>query len=54
MHLAVSPAVAGVTGQYFERCRPSRTGTLARDPANARRLWEISARLCGVPVDLGC
>jgi NAD(P)-dependent dehydrogenase (short-subunit alcohol dehydrogenase family) len=48
LYLACSPEVEGVSGQYFERCRPVRPSAAARDDAAARRLWEESARLLGL------
>jgi len=48
LYLACSPEVEGVSGQYFERCRPVRPSPAARDDAAARRLWEESARLVGL------
>lgn len=48
VHLASSPAVAGVTGRYFIACRPARTSRAAADPIAARRLWEESARMVGL------
>jgi NAD(P)-dependent dehydrogenase (short-subunit alcohol dehydrogenase family) len=45
VQLAASPELEGVTGQYFEDGKPSVPGPLARDPALARRLWDVSARL---------
>ncbi len=46
--LASSPEVAGVTGEYFARCRVAKVSVAARDDAAARRLWEASARLTGL------
>ncbi|MFO0628025.1 MAG: SDR family oxidoreductase [Polyangiales bacterium] len=43
--LASSPAVAGVTGKYFAKCREARTTGAAKDDAVAERLWVESARL---------
>jgi len=48
VHLASSPAVAGVTGGYFENCRPSTPSRAAQDDEVARRLWAESARLAGI------
>lgn len=48
LYLACSPEVEGVSGEYFERCRPVRPSAAARDDAAARRLWEESARLAGL------
>jgi NAD(P)-dependent dehydrogenase (short-subunit alcohol dehydrogenase family) len=48
VHVATAPQLAEVTGEYFAGHTPVRTTALARDPAAARRLWKISARLCGL------
>jgi NAD(P)-dependent dehydrogenase (short-subunit alcohol dehydrogenase family) len=44
--LATAPEVAGVSGGYFGDRKPRRPSPAASDPAAARRLWEISERLC--------
>ncbi|MGH7647203.1 MAG: short-chain dehydrogenase, partial [Gemmatimonadaceae bacterium] len=49
MYLASDAAVAGVTGGYFERCRPARSSRRSYDVATRRRLWDVSAALTGVP-----
>jgi NAD(P)-dependent dehydrogenase (short-subunit alcohol dehydrogenase family) len=55
--LAASPLVEGATGRYFEDCQEAgpftpgvRRGVAgyAIDPGNARRLWDLSARLTAV------
>jgi NAD(P)-dependent dehydrogenase (short-subunit alcohol dehydrogenase family) len=48
VHLASSPEVAGVTGEYFAKCQIKQPSRRAQDDASARRLWELSERLCGV------
>jgi len=48
VHLAVAPEVEGVSGKYFSNKRESPLGRLARDPELRRKLWEESARLCGL------
>jgi NAD(P)-dependent dehydrogenase (short-subunit alcohol dehydrogenase family) len=45
IHLASSPELAGVTGQYFHRMKPRRSSAASRDPRLAARLWEVSAAL---------
>jgi NAD(P)-dependent dehydrogenase (short-subunit alcohol dehydrogenase family) len=47
--LASSPEVAGVTGQYFYQRRPVMPSRQAQDDAAARRLWQESARIAGLP-----
>jgi NAD(P)-dependent dehydrogenase (short-subunit alcohol dehydrogenase family) len=48
IYLASSPEVEGVTGEYFVKNRPKKPPRNGRDPEVARRLWEVSARLCGL------
>ncbi|HVH13371.1 MAG TPA: SDR family oxidoreductase [Longimicrobium sp.] len=48
VYLATSPAVAGVTGEYFKDERPAPSSPASRDPGAARRLWEISERMTGL------
>ena len=48
VHLATSPDVAGVTGEYFHRSRPAVPDAPARDDEAARRLWAESERLAGL------
>ena len=43
--LASSPQVAGVTGEYFFKCRPAPTTAAAKDDAAATWLWAESERL---------
>jgi NAD(P)-dependent dehydrogenase (short-subunit alcohol dehydrogenase family) len=49
VYLASSPDVAGATGGYYIKRRLSAPAPAARDGATARRLWEISAELTGLP-----
>ena len=48
IYLASSPEVDCVTGGYFVRNRPRLPPRNGRDPEVARRLWEVSAALCGL------
>ena len=52
IYLAASPSVAGVTGEYFEKCRPSRPTRFGTDDAAAARLWTVSEELCGLTFNL--
>jgi retinol dehydrogenase 14 len=45
IHVASSPEVEGVSGQYFSGCRPMPSSPESRDPEAARRLWAVSERL---------
>jgi NAD(P)-dependent dehydrogenase (short-subunit alcohol dehydrogenase family) len=47
--LAADPALDTVTGRYFERYKEVAPAPLAADAALARRLWDESARLAGLP-----
>jgi NAD(P)-dependent dehydrogenase (short-subunit alcohol dehydrogenase family) len=49
VHLAVSPDVANASGEYYYKCRPAVPTRDAQDDAAAKRLWEISAQLAGIP-----
>jgi NAD(P)-dependent dehydrogenase (short-subunit alcohol dehydrogenase family) len=50
IHLASSPEVAGVTGEYFSGKRVRRSAKLSHDLAAGERLWHESERLVGLPV----
>jgi NAD(P)-dependent dehydrogenase (short-subunit alcohol dehydrogenase family) len=49
VRLAASPELEGVTGRYFEEEREVAPAPLARDARLARRLWDVSAELVGLP-----
>jgi NAD(P)-dependent dehydrogenase (short-subunit alcohol dehydrogenase family) len=51
VYLATSPEVEGVTGKYYARCKPRRSSRASTDLDVAAGLWEISARMTGLPVD---
>jgi len=48
IYLAGSPEVEGVTGEYFEKCRPIRSSAVSYDQATARALWTASEKLVGL------
>jgi len=48
IHLAASPEVEGVSGQYFANSKPTTSSAASRDAADAARLWEVSERLVGL------
>ncbi len=48
LHLAASPEVEGMTGQYFDKCRPVRSSPASYDRETARKLWEASLQMCGL------
>jgi NAD(P)-dependent dehydrogenase (short-subunit alcohol dehydrogenase family) len=47
-YLASSPDVTGATGGYYYKCALSEPTQAARNDADAKRLWEVSAGLAGV------
>ena len=48
VYLAGSADVAGRSGGYYERCAPAEPSRQARSDTDARRLWELSARIAGI------
>lgn len=52
IYLACSRDVEGITAKYFAGCRPKRSSGESYDRNAAARLWEISARMTGLPVAL--
>lgn len=46
--LASSPEVEGVSGKYFVKCREAASSVESHDVEDARRLWEVSAKLAGL------
>jgi NAD(P)-dependent dehydrogenase (short-subunit alcohol dehydrogenase family) len=47
VHLASSPEVATVSGEFFSKCRPGHVTAEGRDDAVALRLWQESERIAG-------
>ncbi len=48
IHVASSPAVAGVTGRYFACCTEAALSPLALDRVSRERLWAWTAQVTGV------
>jgi len=48
IHLATSPEVEGVSGEYFVKRKVRRPSAAALDETTASRLWTISAELTGL------
>ena len=42
VYLASSPEVEGVTGKYFDKCKPARSNAASYDEASWARLWQVS------------
>ncbi len=45
IYVASSPEVEGVSGEYFDKCRPRRSSRLSHDEALQERLWDRSVAL---------
>lgn len=48
IHLAASPDVEGITGEYFYKEKIAVPTREARNDDDARRLWEVSEKLAGL------
>jgi len=49
VYLASSPEVDGITGKYFIDCKEARSSAESHDASIARRLWDVSAQMTGLP-----
>ncbi len=49
VYLASSPDLEGVTGKYFEKKKEKQPSLTAQDDNLARKLWEVSQQLSGLP-----
>jgi NAD(P)-dependent dehydrogenase (short-subunit alcohol dehydrogenase family) len=49
IYLASSPEVADVSGRYFVRERAVASSPASQDEAAAKRLWELSVEMTGLP-----
>lgn len=48
VYLASSAEVAGRSGGYYDRCAPAEPSREAQSDADAKRLWELSAKITGI------
>lgn len=48
IYLASSPEVNGVSGEYFVKCKPTRSSPQSYDMAAAGRLWDLYAQMTGL------
>ncbi|MEW6093981.1 MAG: SDR family NAD(P)-dependent oxidoreductase [Chloroflexota bacterium] len=46
--LATEPSIQDAIDIYWKHCQPKDPNPLALDPETATRLWNISARMCGI------
>lgn len=51
IYLASSPEVEGFSGQFFHRRQPVKSSPESYDESQARRLWELSAKLTHMDPD---
>ena len=51
VYLATAQEAANVSGKFFQDSRPIDVQPKARDADVARRLWDVSAELVGLPAD---
>jgi hypothetical protein len=52
IYLASAPDLEQVTGRFFANRKPKRSSQRSYDQATAARLWQVSADLVGLPVQL--
>ena len=50
VYLATSPEVEGTTGKYFYRQQAIPSSPASYDEEAARRLWEVTATMTGLPI----
>jgi NAD(P)-dependent dehydrogenase (short-subunit alcohol dehydrogenase family) len=48
VHLALSDSVEGISGKYFYQQKVIKSSDESYDMFNAKQLWELSERLCGI------
>ena len=48
IHLASSPDVATISGEYFYKSKVAEPTAAAQNDADAKRLWDVSAKIAGL------
>ncbi|KAL7846486.1 hypothetical protein SRHO_G00214660 [Serrasalmus rhombeus] len=48
LHCALQEGIEPLSGRYFSKCAVADVSAVARDDATAKKLWEVSERLCGL------
>ncbi|HKD20952.1 MAG TPA: SDR family oxidoreductase [Rhizomicrobium sp.] len=48
IYLASSPEVERLTGLYFDKCKAVAASPEAQNDADAKRLWDVSAKIAGL------
>ena len=48
IYLASSEEVKGISGKYWDKCKPKEPSKSATNTEDAARLWELSKEVCGI------
>ena len=48
IHLASSPDVAAISGEYFYKCKVAEPTDAAQNDADAKKLWDVSKQISGI------
>lgn len=48
VYLASSEEVTGVSGEYWDKCKPKTASKNANNQEDAAKLWQLSERMCGI------
>lgn len=48
LHCALKEGIEPLSGRYFSCCAVQEVGAKAKDNAVAKRLWDVSEKLCGL------
>lgn len=48
VHLAISPEVAEITGEYFQDSALYKSASVSKDMEVAAKLWTVSNEMCGI------
>lgn len=48
LHCSLQEGIEPLSGRYFSCCAVQEVCAHARDDATARKLWEVSEKLCGL------
>lgn len=48
VYLATAQEAAGMSGLYWDRCKPKQSSARSHNTEDAARLWKMSEELCGI------
>lgn len=51
LHCAMADDVPKYNGYYFSDCKPKKPSPQGRNNEDALRLWELSAKMAGIPAN---